>query len=606
MSTFRSLGVAALYVVSIALVGGTAQAAPPPDNEHLDLLLFEPALGAHSFLTVSAADTMSKKQLQLEVGVGFMTKPLSVYVVDKSNMNALTTRAEVIDSMLTGYVGVAYGLWDNVQAGVLLPVVFSMSGQGLDAATGMPQAGGLSVSGLGDARLEVNWRVYDKNQMVLSVIPALTVPTSMKLGSDQSTFLGDELPTFRPRVAWEWMPNAPWAAGVNVGVIIRDPHTVYSSDVGQQLTYGIAAAYHVTRRLDAIGELFGRKGFSLDSDESPLEIDAALRLAPTGALAVQFGGGVGVIKGVGVPGARLFASISWAPDYGDADGDGIPNQNDKCPNQAEDKDGFQDEDGCPDLDNDGDGIPDAEDKCPNEKEDFDGFQDDDGCPDLDNDKDGIPDDKDACPNEPEDHLPPRPDDGCPKGKGLGEDEAVTPAAPAPAATPTPAQTPVAGSAIADRDHDGIPDADDKCPDQPETVNGVNDDDGCPDSGGHVLARIADNEIAFVSPIEFDDARVRTSSRAALDQAALLMRAQAHLIGKWRVIAVPAKKQRVDGAAQAEAVKAYLVAHKVDAGAIETAGGAGAPGVRIRGIAKPDGSPLADPSEPTIEIEPPKE
>lgn len=34
----------------------------------------------------------------------------------------------------------------------------------------------------------------------------------------------------------------------------------------------------------------------------------------------------------------------------------------------------------------------------------------------------------------------------------------------------------------DRDGDGIPDSVDKCPDQPETFNGVDDTDGCPDRG----------------------------------------------------------------------------------------------------------------------------
>ncbi|HVR63911.1 MAG TPA: OmpA family protein [Polyangia bacterium] len=65
----------------------------------------------------------------------------------------------------------------------------------------------------------------------------------------------------------------------------------------------------------------------------------------------------------------------------DTDGDGITDDKDKCPTEAEDKDGFQDDDGCPDPDNDADGIPDDKDKCPNEAEDKDGFQDDDGCPD---------------------------------------------------------------------------------------------------------------------------------------------------------------------------------------------------------------------------------
>ena len=83
----------------------------------------------------------------------------------------------------------------------------------------------------------------------------------------------------------------------------------------------------------------------------------------------------------------------------------------------EDRDGFQDKDGCPDPDNDKDGIPDKDDQCPNDPEDKDGFEDEDGCPDPDNDKDGIPDVKDKCPNEPETYNGFEDEDGCPdKGK----------------------------------------------------------------------------------------------------------------------------------------------------------------------------------------------
>jgi OOP family OmpA-OmpF porin len=97
----------------------------------------------------------------------------------------------------------------------------------------------------------------------------------------------------------------------------------------------------------------------------------------------------------------------------DPDHDGIRGAADKCPNEPEDKDGFQDEDGCPDPDNDNDGIPDALDKCPNEPEDKDGFQDEDGCPDPDNDNDGVPDAQDKCPLEPETKNGYQDEDGCP-------------------------------------------------------------------------------------------------------------------------------------------------------------------------------------------------
>jgi len=94
-----------------------------------------------------------------------------------------------------------------------------------------------------------------------------------------------------------------------------------------------------------------------------------------------------------------------APVVKDSDGDGIPDDIDRCPFDPEDKDGFQDEDGCPDLDNDGDGIVDALDACPNNP----GPLSNRGCPVLDRDGDGVMDDVDKCPDEPG-----PPPDGCPK------------------------------------------------------------------------------------------------------------------------------------------------------------------------------------------------
>lgn len=51
-------------------------------------------------------------------------------------------------------------------------------------------------------------------------------------------------------------------------------------------------------------------------------------------------------------------------------------------------------------DRDHDGIPDSSDRCPDDPEDCDGFEDEDGCPDEDNDRDGLPDRCDRCPNQP--------------------------------------------------------------------------------------------------------------------------------------------------------------------------------------------------------------
>jgi outer membrane protein OmpA-like peptidoglycan-associated protein len=97
-------------------------------------------------------------------------------------------------------------------------------------------------------------------------------------------------------------------------------------------------------------------------------------------------------------------------------------------------------------DRDGDGIKDDIDQCPDEPEDFDGFEDSDGCPDPDNDRDGVLDVMDECPLTP----------GPPKNRGC------------------PVREP------GDRDGDGILDHLDLCPDEPEDLDGFEDEDGCPD------------------------------------------------------------------------------------------------------------------------------
>jgi outer membrane protein OmpA-like peptidoglycan-associated protein len=84
---------------------------------------------------------------------------------------------------------------------------------------------------------------------------------------------------------------------------------------------------------------------------------------------------------------RMVAPTALAPvgseraRPGDRDGDGVADASDVCPADAEDRDTFEDDDGCPDADNDRDAIPDAVDRCPTETESWNGMDDDDGCPD---------------------------------------------------------------------------------------------------------------------------------------------------------------------------------------------------------------------------------
>jgi hypothetical protein len=185
------------------------------------------------------------------------------------------------------------------------------------------------------------------------------------------------------------------------------------------------------------------------------------------------------------PDRLISVAVSYQLPLGgrDRDQDGIPDRRDACPGAAEDVDGYQDEDGCPDLDNDGDGIPDAIDAAPLQPEDLDGFADEDGLPDPDNDGDGILDQNDECPDEAEDFDGHQDNDGCPEefydadGDGIEDDEDRCPNSPEDMDGFEDGD----GCPESDNDLDGIDDADDLCPDDPEDYNGVQDEDGCPET-----------------------------------------------------------------------------------------------------------------------------
>jgi OOP family OmpA-OmpF porin len=87
------------------------------------------------------------------------------------------------------------------------------------------------------------------------------------------------------------------------------------------------------------------------------------------------------LAAAGPPPAAEPPPVAAPPPPPDPDGDGITGDADRCPDQPEDRDGFQDADGCPDPDNDGDGLDDAHDACPDAAETVNGWQDEDGCPD---------------------------------------------------------------------------------------------------------------------------------------------------------------------------------------------------------------------------------
>lgn len=216
-------------------------------------------------------------------------------------------------------------------------------------------------------------------------------------------------------------------------------------------------------------------------------------------------------------GLDLFFSPKTVAKILDRDGDGIPDAEDKCP----DEQGPRKTRGCPDRD--GDSVIDSQDKCP----DVPGERELAGCPEeKDSDGDGVLDAKDKCPD-----VAGKPElDGCPDG-----------------------------------DNDGVPDAEDKCPEQ----TGLKEHQGC-------LPEEVAKFTGAIKGIGFDTgkATITKASYPVLDAALKVIQdypsLRLKIEGHTDNVGKPDKNQTLSEA-RAEAVKTYLVGKGIEDKRLETVG-----------------------------------
>ncbi|NVJ10596.1 OmpA family protein [Myxococcus sp. AM001] len=491
---------AAVLALAVLLVSRPAVAQVPTlsASQSIDVQQYKPGPSSKDILGVQSAQVHSHLGWNVGVSVNYADKPL----------NFMDPRSgRYITALVRSQVGVdlmgSVGLFDRFELGVLLPVTLQRSQAAPMVDPSFAQ--GVGSGGIGDLRLVPKARLLEEGSFGL----ALTVPVVLPTGGG-SDFLGSSGVGVQPRLVAEYGERFRLAA--NVGVDFRQMQQLRNLNVGNAVSYGVGAELPFTVRevpLALAATVVGAVNLEQqDTEERPLELLAALKYRALGGFSAHVGGGPGLTRGYGTPGFRLLAGFSYSPEPSrepppaapvDTDGDGLLDPNDACPTEPEDKDGFQDEDGCPDPDNDADGIPDAADACPNEPETLNGFEDTEGCPDVapppppvDTDGDGLMDPEDRCPNAPEDKDGFQDEDGCPDP---------------------------------DNDRDGIPDTEDKCPSEPETINGVKDEDGCPDKG-KVKVQVDGERIVILEKVYFATGKdvILARSFPLLKQVAAVLRA----------------------------------------------------------------------------------
>ena len=478
--------------------GASAQTVPHDD---FSALRFSPAPGPGNYFSVDGGRVYGHLAGSAGLLLDYGYLPERLYqqqcdavgnctpVVDAMG-RALGTN--VVSDLAVAHLFGTFSLFDRVQIALVVPLALAVGDQFIQPGAG-PQptlAPGGTAFALADPRLHVKVNLVDdeRSGFRLAAVVYGTAPFGHLIAPGH--YLGDQTPTVGGHLALE-VVNSGFHFAMNVGAVWRDRQQLYFARTDPQLTYAMALGYEVTPLLDVFAELNGASAFTGRSDANGVEARLGARLRVDDVV-FSLGVGPGLVSGVGVPLVRALGGVMWAPITTDTDHDGILDAHDACPTEAEDIDGHDDADGCPETDNDGDGIDDAHDRCPSEPEDMDGHDDTDGCPDVDTDGDGIQDGYDSCPTQPEDVDGDRDDDGCPDND-RDRDHIADEVDQCPdQAEDTDGFGDEDGCPETDFDGDGIPDENDQCPDRPEDMDGFEDTDGCPEEG-HVAGLPGDRD-----------------------------------------------------------------------------------------------------------------
>lgn len=171
----------------------------------------------------------------------------------------------------------------------------------------------------------------------------------------------------------------------NLGVRLAEPEELPGITWGKRLEWGAGLAMPIVGPTGLRVEVQGSAGLPPAGMRAdlPIEALASVQTLLPGPMALTVGAGAGLSRGLGSPSLRLLIALDARPRDGrDTDADGIADTRDRCVEDPEDLDLFEDLDGCPEPDNDKDRFLDAADACRDEAEVVNGLADDDGCPDV--------------------------------------------------------------------------------------------------------------------------------------------------------------------------------------------------------------------------------
>ncbi|HWL87951.1 MAG TPA: thrombospondin type 3 repeat-containing protein [Polyangiaceae bacterium] len=344
-----------------------ATATASADSPSVDTRSWRPSTDPSAGLVLESALTPGAWNWNAGAWVHYALHPVEAHAPGTDE------KVRTVEHALGADLTLGMGLGKIAAVGASVPVVVVQSG-----APGLPSTVMGDVGLHGKATLVPN----DQGGFGLAALGTALLPTGARTG-----FQGDGSTRVGVRLLAEYTLLIV-GLEASLGYTLRTEHRTWDDTegsvrvgdelpwtVGAQVRPGLFGLDHDNRQLWELalhGSLpagpvgpFGT-GDPGSARLSPMMLALSDRVAVGHQrdFSVLAGVDIGLTAAIGVPTLRGILALTWAPREHDQDHDGVPDDVDQCPEIPEDRDGFEDSDGCPEIDDDDDGIVDSEDKCP--------------------------------------------------------------------------------------------------------------------------------------------------------------------------------------------------------------------------------------------------
>lgn len=272
-------------------------------TNEFSVITFRPAKGPTDSVFTHGSGVYEKSSWKITSDFWYSYQPLEI------TQNG-TRLSGVVDDLLVQHLQASYALFDNLELGADLPVIWVNVFKQPTIPAPITNS---NEGGLGDLALWAKWRFLGKPESKggLALVGIATAP----LG-EESEYVGDDYPVGELRLVGDYQVSKDLRVATNVGAILRQPISLFDYDVSTQVKASVALIAMINRVKATVDAYIMTPASNMFQSETttPGEIAAQLEIPfKDSGWSLSHGGTVGLPNAAGIPIFRTMLGVSYRP-----------------------------------------------------------------------------------------------------------------------------------------------------------------------------------------------------------------------------------------------------------------------------------------------------